>query len=748
MRHPAFVVFLCVVVHVLVGASYSFHTPLWESYDENGHYSYARYLATQRALPPVGQKIVPSFDESHQPPLYYVLMATVIGTVDTSDDAQPRFAPGPRWGVAPDRELDQFPYQGTALAMRLARLMTLLMSCLGVVFTYLAARFALPRRTGVALLATAIYALWPMWLFLSGVISNDSAISVFGSLTLAIVAYLWFSPTPARLRAYLALSLCLAGAALTKDSAIALFLFAGIGVGLRHWSDARRGQSDWRLPVLGFVLPLVALCVLAIFVSDGRVLRQFNTALDFTRDTLSTIAPEQTPAATSTSANLIVSFFEALPSVIPFVLQSTFGAFGWGTVSMPPEWYVVTLGLTIVAVAGLVIAATRPMARKPVGLLMAFVGCVLLAPLTRAFLSRDYNLLLGRFLMPALSGVAVLIALGLLSLPKVVSRFVSLVSLGWIAWVGLVAPWLVLMPAYRPPALLASDRLPDGIQVPQEILFGDSVTLLGHSLPRLDTRVDEFVPITLYWRSTRPLADDYVLRLAAYDIDGRSLQVHRDFTPGAGTFPTSFWKPGDTFAETYGVRLSAGADVPTLIDYRLAWYKPGTRLSLQPVCPGQPVCDQRIGNIPVRMGRAAAQRWQNMPAQYRLGDIADILEFDAPDSARPGDTITLTLTWRARSDVTASYTAFVHVISADANLVAQLDSVPRGGRFPTQYWFAGDIVPDQFALPVHADAPPGAYKIKIGLYETQSRDRLPVFSAAGEALPDGLVPLLDVRITR
>lgn len=750
MARPAVVVAVCALFHLLLGAAFSLNTPLWESYDENGHYAYARYIAAHGALPPPGQRLTPHFDESHQPPLYYALIAPAIAAVDTSDEAQPRFAPGPRWGVAPDRAIDRFPYRGTALALRLARLLTLALSSAGVALTFVAARSLLPGRERVALLATALYALWPMFLFLSGVVSNDPAISVFGSLTLAIAAGLWARPDPAARRwLYAALALCLAGAALTKDSAIALFVFAALFTGLQLWRDHRRSVFSLKSVLVWFLAPLLLLSVLAVIVSDGRVLRQFDTALDMTAGVLTAAAPG---LATALPPGLdpVASIFQQAPAIALFVFRTTIGTFGWGTVSMPEAWYVISLLPAGAALAGIAVALRRRVMRRalrmPLLLLGLFVLCVALAPFVRAFLSLNYSLLLGRFLMPALSGIAILAALGLESLPRSLNRLAALLSVAWIGCMALMTPWVVLLPAYRPPALLDPVALPDGIQVPQRITFGDSIQLLGHSFPRGYARADEVIPVTLYWRALRPVAGDYLLVIDVYDVDGRSLQTQHHYTPGNGTFPTGDWKAGDTFAETYPVWMKPGADLPTRISLRVSWRRPDDGSELQPVCEAQPECGPLFGALPIHMDQATARPWQGKPAQFRLGDIAEILELNAPGSARAGDTITLTLVWRALTDVRNSYTAFVHVISDQGELIAQHDSVPRGGRFPTGHWLAGDIVPDQFPLPIRADAPPGLYRVKVGLYETQSRERLSAYAAGGALLPDGLVTVRELVI--
>src|SRR6266542_118437 len=85
-RHIVCLVIL--TVHAVLTIIYSLTTPLWDSFDEPGHYSYARYIAIHHALPPLGAQLSET-NESHQPPLYYILVAIPMSFVDTSDDAQP-----------------------------------------------------------------------------------------------------------------------------------------------------------------------------------------------------------------------------------------------------------------------------------------------------------------------------------------------------------------------------------------------------------------------------------------------------------------------------------------------------------------------------------------------------------------------------------------------------------------------------------------------------------------------------------
>jgi hypothetical protein len=87
-------------------------------------------------------------------------------------------------------------------------------------------------------------------------------------------------------------------------------------------------------------------------------------------------------------------------------------------------------------------------------------------------------------------------------------------------------------------------------------------------------------------------------------------------------------------------------------------------------------------------------------------------------------TLHLTLYWRADTTPTTDYTTFLHLRNAANQTVAQKDSPPAHGRYPTSLWAAGEIIVDEIVLPLD-QVVPGDYTPVVGLYELASGDRLP-----------------------
>ena len=105
-------------------------------------------------------------------------------------------------------------------------------------------------------------------------------------------------------------------------------------------------------------------------------------------------------------------------------------------------------------------------------------------------------------------------------------------------------------------------------------------------------------------------------------------------------------------------------------------------------------------------------------------------------SARPGETVRLTLYWEATARPSRDYTVFNHVSRAAGGgdtLAGQRDGQPSLGRRPTSTWRPGDFIADSHSISIRADAAPGEYELRTGLYELQTLRRLEVSGAQGSA---------------
>ena len=118
-----------------------------------------------------------------------------------------------------------------------------------------------------------------------------------------------------------------------------------------------------------------------------------------------------------------------------------------------------------------------------------------------------------------------------------------------------------------------------------------------------------------------------------------------------------------------------------------------------------------------------------VPIDANLGDLITLESADLPrDTLRPGETLELTLRWKARvNNIEQPYKVFVHLMGPTGKLATQVDREPQDGRAPTTTWTTSAVVQDRYLFEVPRDAPRGAYQLRVGLYPAGNpATRLPV----------------------
>ena len=223
---------------------------------------------------------------------------------------------------------------------------------------------------------------------------------------------------------------------------------------------------------------------------------------------------------------------------------------------------------------------------------------------------------------------------------------------------------------------------------------------------------------TLYWRK-RDFIDSQIntsLRL----VDSNGIIIAQDDGPPArGLFPTyaaETVQMPDPKTLAIPADLAPGRYRVDVVAYDVATMQPAG----PPVTPGW----LRLGaDTPPTVERD--ERWEN---GLRL------VGHDAlPAALTAGTALDLRLVWAATAPITASLTAFVHLLGPDGSIVAQVDRAPENGFYPTSAWATDAIVADSYRLEVPSDLAPGAYQLVVGWYDPSAGTRIPT-RAGGNAV--------------
>lgn len=100
-----------------------------------------------------------------------------------------------------------------------------------------------------------------------------------------------------------------------------------------------------------------------------------------------------------------------------------------------------------------------------------------------------------------------------------------------------------------------------------------------------------------------------------------------------------------------------------------------------------------------------------------VGDAMELVAFDLnTTSVHPGETLELTLYWKALAPPPGFYVTFVHLYQSALGMAAQQDGPPQAGRYPTTCWQPGEIVQDDIRLEIPALVTAGTYDLFVGMY--------------------------------
>lgn len=737
MKRTSWLLLGLVAVYILVAGVYAAVIPVFEGFDAQAHFAAVQYFRSERSIPELTPATVArSYELIPHPPLYYVLSAlagapwplqeasavaeaSVNAYFDKSLSARESVTlPGAAWQ-------DLAPAWSARLVSTLGGLIVLL--C-----TWWMARRLAPRTPTFALAAAAIAAFNPQFLFTAVTISNDAWSAATAALALAVgVDTVVAKRSP---RAWLWVGAATGVAALTKYSTLAIVLPLGIlyllylvypagtaghGAAL-PWGE--RDRPSWRAAVHAFAYATAGFLVIAgwWFVRNWLL---YGAIVPLNR--MAEVLPTMRRAEPYT--------WQRTFDHIPWLIASFWGVFV--AVIAPPAYLDATRWFMLIGFWGLLF-----------GLVVAIV--YLRRSHTRPSLR---GMILYLVLLPWLGIVAAMVLYwtrtveygeqGRLAHVGASAFGVAMVA-GWQAWLptrwlprlrpwrrllhallagGTVVTALALVPFLQnsfglpPPAgqPLAPDR-------PVSAAFAGGMRLLGIDLPDgAALEPGKPLPLTLYFTTDTPIPEDYTLFLHVAGAGDRLLYQF-DGVPVDGRHPTRQWIRGQIFADTHTITVDE-IDADGLATLSMGFYPiadPSTRVEVYEP-NGQPIGD-RLVLTQLRLHKQAAA--PQVPNGSTAGSWQNgiVLDKAVLATGAQGLPTGISLTWIPTATIQNDYTVFVQVLDADNNILAQLDSQPQGGSYPTSTWRAGDVIADSVTWPGEANIG-GWSRVIVGLYDADGK---------------------------
>lgn len=228
---------------------------------------------------------------------------------------------------------------------------------------------------------------------------------------------------------------------------------------------------------------------------------------------------------------------------------------------------------------------------------------------------------------------------------------------------------------------------------------------------------DRFI-VTLHWRSLRDALDPSTeLRWRIEpDTGAHAFEWTTSLAPGAG-IP---FRRDDLIGARYSERLPL--DLPTG-RYHLSLSIAGEWVD---VAGFDVIPRERSFDLP---GGATAVGSIG-PFDFFLVDLL-------PAQMRAGEPLEVKVILRAGDETSIDYTVFAHLLDSTGRVIAQVDTWPQGGAWPTSNWVDGQVVDDTYTLTPATDTPSGDLFLALGMYDALDGSRLPARDAAGRVMPEG-----------
>ncbi|MCX8066778.1 MAG: hypothetical protein N3B68_02945 [Anaerolineae bacterium] len=260
--------------------------------------------------------------------------------------------------------------------------------------------------------------------------------------------------------------------------------------------------------------------------------------------------------------------------------------------------------------------------------------------------------------------------------------------------------------ALRPPESPTAVALPESCRPAPENVPIEEVRLLGWSALPATLRPGERLALTLCWEALRAPLPDRKVRLW---LEGSMQVLLYEDAPVYGRLPFPSWKAGMVVEDRLALRIPRRTP-------------PGTYEVRLGVGAAEAVS---LGTLEIPpMERTFAAPSLPNPLKVDFGDAVRLLGYEVGE-ARSGEPLLLVLYWQARREMEEDYTVFVHLIDLQSGIIlAQVDEMPQRGAYPTSLWMTGEVVRDEHTLAVPS-LPAGTYALRVGLYLTETGQRLP-----------------------
>jgi hypothetical protein len=452
---------------------------------------------------------------------------------------------------------------------------------------------------------------------------------------------------------------------------------------------------------------------------------------------------------------MLVNIFGNLPAELHYSAVTFWGLMAWGTLPLPDWAIALLMGVTGVCFIGVALfvadRSENKHLRLAVLLLVAFVALGWLAVGIKDMAAISPR---GRYLLPAFSTVSFLLVLGSKKLLparfELAGRWLFIASL---LVLTSTAPLFLVKPAYATPVLATNADLLPGEQAVY-VTFGNFAELLGYRIEPESVQIGDPIEVTLVWRAREQTSNNYVVSMDLLDTN-EFLHAGVATHPGHGNYPTSRWRAGDVFRDTYELQWH-------MLDWE--WWPGAATLHVQLYCAGPDLAptelldavDQSGASLGshLDLGRIKVMQYHDRVIERPVGrtiyrfDNGLALENYWLTQSLPGlgSHMGVGLVWRALEQPPSDYELKIRVVDEQGQQVAgDLQSIPDP-EYPVDLWDAGEQVVRMHEFYMPLVLPAGRYRILLSVHAPQTGQPVEVWGAETESAPKSYVELYEFEL--
>lgn len=703
-------IYLILIVFGMVAGFYSIVNPIFEASDEVYHYPMVKHIADGDGLPVMTLETqqTPWRQEGGQPPLYYIVGASLTWWIDTSDMPDVRHInPHADVGqVLPDENhnmiahnrdgFDLPPWRGTRLAIHIVRFYSIMLAVGTVFISYRLALSISNDHILFALLASTLIAFNPMFLFISSSVNNDNLSNLLAVwLLYEITKLIKRDELPTR-RYYIQLGLLVGAGMLAKFQIgfmIIIIVIAFIGLAWKYRS--------WR-PLLdgGFIAGGLTILIAGWWYWRNYDLYGDPTGIDvFLLVVGRRIAPPTLEQLWSERESFIRAFW---------------GLFGGINVPFEPWVYDIFNIIFMIGLIGFVIYLVRhgiPSTRNTLAILLTVLWTVVVfvAYIRWTYLTPASQ---GRLMFVALAPIMFPVAKGWITLGEFIKfRLVAIVPVAYFLIIGVgLGPYTLYTSYAFPLEKIRRDNSADTVLFAETANVAPSIQ--SYIYPTSDEiRTNEYFEFDIEFEVIATMETDwslYVHLINEIDI----IEAQRDIYPGQGRLRTSLLGVGDTWRQSFAVKIPPGTYTPQYLTISYGFYNART---------GQRMIAQKADGVVITEANSVV-----IGQVFLQSDDTDIpnevnVNFDgkfllqgydiSTRLAQSNEDVTIELYWQALADIDTPYTFSIQFINTQtAHKAAQSDLVIK----PTAE--ADESFVDRRNMMIFPDTPPGIYQVSLTIY--------------------------------